>query len=245
MNDATRRDTKIAGAGDIAGGMYGNVTIAGAGTVLGDIDVTSLKVAGTGNMMGKVVATTVTVSGNGDFAGDVQANEFTVSGTSEVRGGVGAGVLKVSGACTILGSVNATSVIVRGTTKIGGDVQAEMFDARGVFSVGGLLNAGSISIELYGGCDAHDIGGEKIDVRLGKPWAFLPFFGERNLTADTIEGDNVYLESTRAKVVRGANVEIGPDCKIDLVEYTGTLTGSAGVVSSRKVESGSASPASA
>jgi cytoskeletal protein CcmA (bactofilin family) len=235
MDDTARPNTKIAGAGDIAGGTYGSVTIAGAGAVRGDLDATVLKVAGTADLQGTVVATTVVVSGNATFSGDVQANGFTVSGTSEVRGGVGAGALKVAGSCTIAGSVNATRIEIRGTTKIGGDVQAEVFDARGVFSVGGLLNAGAVTIELYGGCDAHDIGGETIDVRLGKPWAFLPFFGERNLTADAIEGDTVYLESTRAKVVRGANVTIGPDCRIDLVEYTGTLTGGAGVVASRKV----------
>jgi cytoskeletal protein CcmA (bactofilin family) len=235
MNDTTRSDTKIAGAGDVAGGMYGAVTIAGAGTVRGDLDATVLKVAGTADLQGKVVATAVIVSGNADFGSDVQASEFTVSGTSDVRGGVGAGVLKVAGSCTIAGSVNATRVIVRGTAKIGGDVQAEVFDARGVFSVGGLLNAGTVTIELYGGCDAHDIGGGTVDVRLGKPWAFLPFFGDRNLTADTIEGDTVRLENTRAKVVRGADVTIGADCQIDLVEYTGTLTGGAGVVASRKV----------
>jgi cytoskeletal protein CcmA (bactofilin family) len=235
MNDTTRRDTKIAGAGDVAGGMYGDVTIAGAGTVLGDIDVTALKVAGTANVQGKVVATTLNVSGNADFAADVQANEFIVSGTSEVRGGIGAGVLRVNGACTVIGSVNATKVELRGTMRIGGDVQAESFDAQGVFSVGGLLNAGTVKIRLYGGCDARDIGGERIDVALGKPWAFLPFFGERNLTADTIEGDTVTLENTRAKVVRGRDVRIGTGCEIDLVEYTGTYAGTSGVVASRKV----------
>lgn len=235
MADPMRPDTKIAGAGDVSGGMYGVVTIAGAGTVQGDLDVTSLKVAGTAEMRGKVIASTVNVSGAATFGGDVQASEFTVSGTSDVHGGVGAGLLKISGACTIDGSVNAQRLEIRGTTKIGGDVQAEVFDAQGVFSVGGLLNAGTVSIRLYGGSDARDIGGETIDVRLGKPWAFLPFFGERNLTADAIEGDTVYLENTRAKVVRGANVTIGPDCAIDLVEYTATLTGSAGVVASRKV----------
>lgn len=238
MNDATRPSTKIAGAGDVAGGMYGDISIAGAGSVRGDIDATTLKVAGTADIQGKVVATTVNVSGNATFAGDVQASEFTVSGNSEVRGGVGAGLLKVAGACTIAGSVNATRVEIRGTTKIGGDVQAEVFDAQGVFSVGGLLNAGTVTIRLYGGCDARDIGGERIDVALGKTWAFLPFFGERNLTADSIEGDVVILEYTRAKVVRGVDVRIGPGCEIDLVEYTGTLAGSAGVKASRKVEAG-------
>jgi cytoskeletal protein CcmA (bactofilin family) len=238
MEATNRPNTKIAGAGDISGGMYGDVTIAGAGTVRGDLDATTLKIAGTADVQGKVVATTVRVSGNGTFYGDVQANEFIVSGTTEVRGGVGAGFLKIAGAGTITGSVNAQRLEIRGTTKIGGDVQSEDFDASGVFSVGGLLNAEKVTVKLYGGCDAHDIGGQTIDVRLGKPWAFLPFFGDRNLTADTIEGDTVYLENTRAKVVRGANVTIGADCSIDLVEYSGTLTGSAGVVSSRKVAPG-------
>jgi cytoskeletal protein CcmA (bactofilin family) len=235
MSAAGRPNTKVAGAGDVTGGMYGDVTIAGAGTVRGDLDATSLKIAGTADVEGKVVATLVKVSGSATFNGDVQANEFIVSGTSEVRAGVGAGLLKVAGTSTISGSVNAQRLEVRGSIKIGGDVQSEVFDASGAFSIGGLLNAGAITMKLYGGCDAHDIGGETIDVRLGKPWAFLPFFGDRNLTADTIEGDTIYLENTRAKVVRGANVTIGPDCSIDLVEYSATLTGAAGITSSRKV----------
>jgi len=235
MADPTRRNTKIAGAGDIGGGMYGDVSIAGAGTVLGDIDVQALMIAGTADVQGKVVATKVTVNGNANFGGDVQASDLTVNGTADIRGGVGAGVLKVTGSCSILGSVNATRIEVRGSTKIGGDVQAEVFDSQGVFSVGGLLNAGTVTIRLYGGCDARDIGGERIDVALGTTWAFLPFFGERNLTADSIEGDVVVLENTRAKVVRGGDVRIGSGCEIDLVEYTGTFVGDAGVKASRKV----------
>jgi cytoskeletal protein CcmA (bactofilin family) len=233
-----RPDTKILGVGDVAGGTYGDVMVAGVGAVRGDIDATSLLVAGTADVQGKVVATSVTVNGVATFNQDVQANEFTVNGTADLHAGLGVGALKISGACTIDGSVNAQRIEIRGTTKIAGDVQAEAFDSQGVFSVGGLLNAGAITVKLYGGCDAHDIGGETIDVRLGTSWAFLPFFGERNLTADTIEGDTVYLENTRAKVVRGANVTIGPECAIDLIEYTGTLTGSAGVVASRKVAAG-------
>ena len=236
MAEATRPNAKIAGVGDVSGGSYAEVSIAGAGTVLADIDVTVLKIAGTGNIMGKVTAKAVTVSGNASFASDVQANEFTVSGSSEILGGVGAENFKIAGVCTINGSVNAQKFEIRGTTKIGGDVQAEKFDAQGVFSIGGLLNAGDIKVRLYGGCDAHDIGGERIDVALGKPWPFLPFFGERNLTADTIEGDVVILENTRAKTVRGGDVRIGNGCEIDLVEYTGTFVGSNGVKASRKIE---------
>lgn len=234
----TRPNSKIAGAGDMSGGVYGDVTIAGAGTVRGDVDAITFKVAGTADAYGMLTATTVSVSGTATFDGDVRAGTMTVSGTAEVRGSLKADLLKVAGSATIGGRVDAQRIEVRGTTKIGGDVQSEVFDAQGVFSVGGLLNAGTVNIRLYGGCDARDIGGERIEVALGKTWAFLPFFGERNLTADSIEGDVVVLENTRAKVVRGGDVRIGDGCEIDLVEYTGSFVGASGVKASRKVEAG-------
>ncbi len=40
-----------------------------------------------------------------------------------------------------------------------------------------------------------------------------------NLTTDVIEGDEIYLEYTTAKAVRGKNVTIGQGCNIELVEY--------------------------
>lgn len=245
MSDTTRSDTRIAGAGTVSGGTYGEVTIAGTGTVLGDVDCITFKVGGVGDVQGKLTAQTITVGGSASFMSDVKGVDVTLSGNADVHGALSAETLKISGAARIDGRVDAQTLEIRGTTKIGGDCQAEVFDAQGVFSMGGLLNAGTISIRLYGGCDAHDIGGGTIDVRLAQPWVFLPFLGERNLTADTIEGDTIYLENTRAKVVRGANVTIGPDCSIDLVEYSGTLTGSAGVVSSRKVDMRTAPGASA
>jgi len=236
-NTNNRPNSKVAGTGDVIGGTYGDVTIAGAGRVGGDIDAITFKVAGTAEVQGKLTASTVSVSGNATLNGDVAAGNMVVSGTADVRGSVKADVLKVAGSTTISGRVDAQRIEIRGTTKIGGDVQAEVFDAQGVFSVGGLLNAGTVSIRLYGGSDARDIGGERIEVALGKTWPFLPFFGERNLTADSIEGDVVILENTRAKVVRGGDVRIGAGCEIDLVEYTGIFVGDVGVKASRKVES--------
>lgn len=236
MSDQARNDTKIAGAGTINGGTYGNVTIAGVGNVRGDIDALDFKVAGAGDVVGNVKAKSVTISGTATFTGDIEGGDVTIGGTSDVHGRVTASLFKVAGTASVDGPVSAQRVEILGTAKIGGDVEAESFEAHGVFAIGGLLNAGTVTIHLYGGCDARDIGGETIDVRPGKPWPLIPFFGERNLTADTIEGDTIHLENTRAKVVRGANVTIGPGCEIDLVEYTASLTGSNGVRSSRKVE---------
>jgi len=39
------------------------------------------------------------------------------------------------------------------------------------------------------------------------------------LATESVEGGDIYLEYTKAKVVRGNNVNIGPGCEIDLVEY--------------------------
>ena len=40
---------------------------------------------------------------------------------------------------------------------------------------------------------------------------------------ESVEGDDIYLEYTTAKVVRGNTVRLGAGCKIDLVEYKTSL----------------------
>ena len=54
--------------------------------------------------------------------------------------------------------------------------------------------------------------------------------GELGMYVRTIEGDQVELEYTQAKVVRGKYVRIGAGCEIDRVEYSGDLTVEGGVV---------------
>lgn len=36
---------------------------------------------------------------------------------------------------------------------------------------------------------------------------------------EIIKGDDIFLEYTKAKVVRGNNIIIGSNCEIDLIEY--------------------------
>jgi cytoskeletal protein CcmA (bactofilin family) len=139
--------------------------------------------------------------------------------------------------------VNVEDVVLRGGLKISGDCEAERFDAKGAFSIGGLLSAQSVDIRLYAKCSAREIGGGKIEVR-EDPSGFKRFvqdlglLPERLLTAETIEADEIYLEATAAKAVRGGNVTIGPKCEIDLVEYTHTYSAdpSARVTAARQVE---------
>ncbi len=228
MADDTRADVKINGDGSLSGGTYGAVTINGAGTINGDIDCTDYRVNGAGTHNGKLLAQTITVNGTGTFNGEVQANELNVNGDMNVRDGIGVGRLSIKGNASFGGSIASHDVVVRGFMKTGGDCQSEAFDCEGAFTVAGLLNAGSVDIKLYGPCSAREIGGERITVRqpggggLSSLTQIFTFWAEKRLTADSIEGDDVTLELTTAKTVRGRNINIGEGCRVDLVEYAGT-----------------------
>lgn len=237
-----RNDMKINGEGSMAGGTYGAITINGAGSVNGDADATDVRINGAGTINGKLVAQSVTVNGAGTFNGSVQANEMTVNGDASIRDGAGIGRFTVKGNATVGGGLAATELIVRGFLKTAGDCEAESFSGEGGFTIGGLLNAGSVDIKVYGPCKVREIGGEKITVR--QPQGFqsftqiFTFWAEKVLETETIEGDEIYLEATTAKTVRGGNVTIGQDCKIDVVEYTGAYSATPGTMvgEARKVE---------
>jgi cytoskeletal protein CcmA (bactofilin family) len=233
----------MSGAGSVGGGVFRNVVISGTGNVSGDIDCVSFTSSGVSNVSGSLKAEQVRISGTSRVDGKVDAGEVVVSGASEFGGGVHAKKFTVSGASTVRGNVNAEDVGLRGGLKVSGDCEAERFDAKGGFSIDGLLSAQSIEIRLYAQCTAREIGGGKVSVREDTSgWKrFVQDLGllpERLLRAESIEADDVYLESTSAKVVRGGTVRLGPKCEIDLVEYTGEYVAdpSAKVTASRKVE---------
>jgi cytoskeletal protein CcmA (bactofilin family) len=224
MTDETRTDVKINGDGSLSGGTYGDVTVNGAGTINGDIDCTRYTINGAASSNGRVKAGSITVNGQGTFNGEVQATSMTVNGDASIRDGVGISQFTIKGNATVGGSIAAHDISLRGFLKGAGDCQAESFTGEGAFNVAGLLSADTIDVKIYGTCSAKEIGGEKITIR--SPQGFqsitqiFTFWAEQRLTADTIEGDDVYLEGVTAKTVRGRNVTIGSDCKVDVVEYS-------------------------
>lgn len=242
MADPIRSDMKINGDGNLSGGTYGALTINGAGTINGDSDATDVRINGAGTINGNLIATSITVNGTGTFNGSVQANEMIVNGDASIRDGAGIGRFSIKGNASVGGGVAAHEVVLRGFLKAGGDCECESFSGEGAFTIGGLLNAGIVDIKVYGTCTAREIGGERVTVR--QPQGFqsftqiFTFFAEKRLTADTIEADDIYLEATHAKIVRGKNVTIGQDCRIDIVEYTDAYSAVPGTIvgDARKVE---------
>jgi len=244
MADQTRTDIKTAGGGTFTGGTYGDVTFNGSGTINGDVDAITFRVNGAGSTNGGVKAQSITVNGTAGFNGEVQANEMTVNGDASIRDGAGIGRLTVKGNLSVGGSVAAHEIGLHGLLRIGGDCQAETFTGEGGFTVTGLLNSGNIDITVQAQSSAREIGGERIVVRqptgsLASLTGLLTVFAEKRLTAETIEGDVIWLENTSAKVVRGKQVTLGAGCVVDLVEYAEsyTPTGAPQVREARQVTS--------
>jgi cytoskeletal protein CcmA (bactofilin family) len=217
-------DLKINGSGSSAGGKYNSVIINGNGKIEGDLECIYLKINGQGNVNGNVKADSVKVNGNNSIKGDLRAEKVKINGTADING-----------------NLSIEKAETYGSIRVDGDCNAEFFKIEGTFEIEGLLNAGELELSLYGPSKAHEIGGEKITVKRKGKYDFLGLRyligSNKELTAESIEGDEIYLENTQAKVVRGNNVELGPNCKIELVEYKNSFKQdeSAEVATQRKI----------
>lgn len=217
-------DIRVSGVGTVTTGRYQKVSVSGSATLIGDVECTELKVSGSADGDGTLTADAVTVHGTLGYRGAAKVGTVRVSGTAKF------GALKVEGvdASGVLAaaSLSAGAVKVQGYLNVAGDCEAERFVTHGAFTIGGLLNAGVVDVTLGDKCKAGEIGGESVVVR-NYPMGGLKRFVtslipsiQLRLWADTIEGDDVRLENTTAGAVRGTTVVIGPECKIELVEYT-------------------------
>ncbi|GAE37986.1 hypothetical protein BW1_004_00340 [Bacillus mycoides NBRC 101238 = DSM 11821] len=165
------------------------------------------------------------ISGLGKVDGTVSAEMMRIDGKATITQDVKANSLKIAGKGTIGGNVTGEEFKINGQATIDGNCEVDVFSSEGQFTVGGLLSADEININIHGTCRAKEIGGQTIKVRhrlstFSK--LFKTVFGLQ-LEAELLEGDNIDIDYAHIKTVRGNNVTVGPNCEIDLIEYTGVL----------------------
>jgi cytoskeletal protein CcmA (bactofilin family) len=176
----------------------------------------NLMMAGVGKASGGIYQN-VNIQGVGTVQGDIECVDCSIEGVATISGNVRAQTISIKGKASAQGDVSGEAVSLEGQVTISGKCDAEKFVGTGAISIAGLLNAGEISIQLYGPSHVGEIGAETIRVEK-EPGRSL--FGRlKRLSAETIEGDEIYLENTKANVVRGNRVVIGAGCNIELVEY--------------------------
>ena len=223
-------DMKISGSGSIPAGEYDAIKISGSGTIQGNIKCSEMHVSGSANAGGTVECTgEIHVSGACDFDKDIITQSLHVSGAINCDGSLTAtDRVYLSGGVNIDGDMKCGTLDAHGGLNVDGDIEAETASVHGNLVCGGLLNAESIEIEIRDGCLIGSIGGSKIVIRHKKRKFFKNLitisFNDKQVRGieiqQSIEGDEIDIESVTCPRVSGRTVKIGEGCEIELLQYS-------------------------
>ncbi len=201
-------DYKFSGAGTVPAGEYEAVKVSGSARLAGDVRCTSLSVSGSFGGSGSI-----TCSGG-----------VHLSGSASIDGPISAGELKASGAFKCKG-LRGGDLRVAGAARVDGDMEGDSIRVSGSINCSGLVNADRIEIHIEGTCSAGSMGGSEIGIEAKPCSGGLSRFFSKNRcgsmrVAESIEGDNIYLEQVTCPSVIGRNVTIGPGCRIGSVQFS-------------------------
>ena len=236
MNEPSEKNLNAMGDSSIPGGRYRNINVMGDLRVDGDLRCLAMNCMGDATVVGSFQSQKTNVMGDMEFRGPVDAGTFNVMGDAKCLSGLRARVANCMGEIEVVGSVNADRVSLMGELRVSGDCNADRFESRGAFRIGGLLSVDHLRVVPWGACRAAEIGGSRIEVRRRRgflgillAWdALRSAIGlgksDGRLETESVEGDEIFLENTTARVVRGNRIRIGHGCRIDRVEHQGTFS---------------------
>jgi len=223
------RNLTISGIGNANGGHYDEVRVDGMAKINDDIVCQKFLSNGTLRAKGDLEAGKLQVNGMATISGELRANHITIDGTLKTDDGISFSEFNLNGMATVGHHLMGESFQLEGKLNVHGNCEVERFEGSGLFAVDGLLNAGTIDVKIHGKCEAREIGCGFIKICVGSFTGinrmlgkFIPVMNPLLIT-EQIEGDDIYLENTEARIVRGNRVTIGPGCSIDRVEYKETF----------------------
>jgi len=215
----TDNNVRLSGSGTIAGGNYNNIEIFGSGTIDKSTTANTLRVDGSAEVMGDLRANLIRSMGTLRVHGSLTADNIESSGSLISTGPVDVKMLSASGNVDI-DHLTGGDYSGNGSLKVARDVSLKSFKQTGSFQVFGNINAPQILVKLEGNSSVRNITSESLNVSRGLgAWVSMS-----RLTANDITADEIYLENTNARLVKGSVVKIGPGCNIDRVEYAQTIS---------------------
>lgn len=215
-------NVNINGIGTVRGGEYNNVILSGSSKIIGDTKANKIVVSGICSSYDNLEANYIQISGTMKCGGELKSSKIIeVSGYAKAKF-INANTLDISGTAKVFESCFFEKGRISGKLNIGGSCEGRDFKASAKLIIRKLLSADIIDINIEGKSCINEIGGEIITIRKGRnPFgaSIFPIL-KKELTCELIEGDNIYIENTICKIVRGKNVVIADGCNIDKVEYT-------------------------
>lgn len=184
----------------------------------------------------------LTIRGDGEFNRHVTVDSIKNSGTLVVNGCLIAREVKSYGVMQGAGKFKVENLLSAGVLETKGEIEGEKMIIKGAIHNANLINGEDILIELNDQCQCQSIGASKLMVKSAKckrrkslftmnknsektilTEKWLANASNKVLIAEEIEGDNLELNLTKAKVVRGEKIKIGALSKIGMVEYSMSL----------------------
>ncbi len=222
MNMIGSNNLGINGRGKVSGGTFNRVNIHGDGRVEGNLTCARLLTSGRCGINGDVETQLIEINGDATFLGNVAGILGQFHGRTKVLGNLNLKEMEMNGQGKIKGNWEAERVKVLGSLSVGGTFTGDQVLIRGGCHFRSPICVNHLELRLHANSSAKTIEGEFIHVKrvFGFLWLLQNlFFQSLSLTAQSIEGKVVILENTRAKMVRGDRVMIGPRCEIEHVEY--------------------------
>lgn len=176
------------------------------------------------------------IDGVGTMSGG-QYDEVDIDGVVTCNGDIEAEVIKIDGVFKCHGKVKSASLKCNGTAEFDSAVIAKKLDIDGFVKMerieadeircNGMIEAqGEVSadfVDANGFINAKEIVGDRIRInsRMGKIMYILP---EKRSKINLIEATTIELRGVTAQTVNGKDIKIGPRCRIQAVDCSGTLS---------------------
>jgi cytoskeletal protein CcmA (bactofilin family) len=219
--DVKTKELKTAGSCRVAGDVQAErMRTAGSCVIEGDVHADEVRIAGTQTVEGTLKAKEITSAGSLKVTEDVEAEKFLSRGGFEIGGLLSAEEIKIELGGGKVSEIGGTRIEVRQRGR----------------SFWGWRRQPRVHVQI--GRDLEDLGetlesvfedlgriGEEVERAVGESLGYAFGWSHRwgSLEADTIEGDEIFLENTKARVVRGKKIQIGEGCEIESVEYSESL----------------------
>ena len=219
----------IDGMGTSAGGEFDTVNINGMGTITGKVLSSRIDVDGVGKFQESVVSDEIKISGTASFKDEVTTEVLKIDGDGRVAKDTIAKEVFVAGMANFHRNLKSEGIKIEGMCTIKGDCESEVFDVEGQIKINGQLNADAIRINTFFKSEINEIVGSAIEIRRSGNVVteiiskVMDTVGVNNLAVNTIEGDNISIDYTDARIIRGEHIVIGEHCDVGLVEYSGSL----------------------
>lgn len=162
----------------------------------------------------------VTVDGVVKCRDNLKAEELHIDGIFRCNGTVEAGTIDCDGIAKIEGNIKARHFKIDGILKIadGTRLEAETIACDGLIKINGEISADSVKVNGY--IKAKEIVGDSIAIRSRRP----RIFSSKKTRIDLIEATTEELRGVSADTVNGRDVTIGPGCRINRIDCSGTLS---------------------